>query len=108
MEAAALAGPVFHTRRLMSAVGRERTTTRIACMVRKSLTVDERLLDEALRLSGEQTYAGVVQRALGDYVRRIRAGRILALGGSGLGEGSLTEMRRDQPARRARTARSPR
>jgi Arc/MetJ family transcription regulator len=77
-------------------------------MVRKNLVLDERLLDEAVRLSGERTYSGVVQLALGDYVRRIRAGRILSLGGSGLWEGSLGEMRGDRPARRARTARGPR
>jgi putative antitoxin of VapBC-like toxin-antitoxin system len=77
-------------------------------MVRKNLILDERLLEEAVRLSGERTYSGVVQRALGDYVRRIRARRILALGGSGFWEGSLTEMRRDRRARRARTARGPR
>jgi len=77
-------------------------------MVRKNLVLDERLLEEAVRLSGERTYSGVVQRALGDYVRRIRARRILALGGSGLWEGSLAEMRRDRPARRASTARGPR
>jgi len=77
-------------------------------MVRKNLLLDESLLEEAVRLSGERTYSGVVQRALGDYVRRIRARRILALGGSGLWEGSLTVMRRDRPTRRARTARGPR
>ena len=72
------------------------------------LCLDPSSLEEAVRLSGERTYSGVVQRALGDYVRRIRAGRILALGGRGLWEGSLTEMRRDRPARRARSARGPR
>jgi len=77
-------------------------------MVRKNLILDERLLEEAIRLSGERTYSGVVQRALGDYVRRIRARRILALGGSGLWEGSLTKMRGDRPARRVRTTRGPR
>jgi Arc/MetJ family transcription regulator len=77
-------------------------------MVRKNLVLDERLLEEAIRLSGERTYSGVVQRALGDYVRRIRARRILALGGSGLLEGNLSEMRRDRPARRTRAARGPR
>jgi Bacterial antitoxin of type II TA system, VapB len=77
-------------------------------MVRKDLVLDERLLEEAVRLSGERTYSGVVQRALGDYVRRIRARRILELGGSGLWEGSLTEMRRDRATRRAGTARGPR
>jgi Arc/MetJ family transcription regulator len=53
-------------------------------MLRKNLVLDERLLQEAVRLSGERTYSGVVQRALHDYVRRIRARRILSLGGTGL------------------------
>jgi hypothetical protein len=77
-------------------------------MVRKNLVLDEGLLEEAVRLSGERTYSGVVGRALDDYVKRIRARRILALGGSGLWEGSLAEMRRDRPARRARAPRGPR
>jgi hypothetical protein len=77
-------------------------------MVRKNLVVDERRLEEAVRLSGERTYSGVVRRALDDYVRRIRARRILALGGTGLWEGSLAEMRRDRPRRRSRSARGPR
>jgi len=77
-------------------------------MVRKNLVLDERLLEEAVRLSGERTYSGVVQRALDDFVRRVRARRILALGGSGLWEGSLAEMRRDRPVRRARGARGAR
>ena len=34
-------------------------------MVRKNLVLDEHLLEEAVRLSGERTYSGVVQRALG-------------------------------------------
>ena len=42
-------------------------------MVRKKVALDERLLEEALRLSGERTYSGVVRRALDDYVRRARA-----------------------------------
>jgi len=78
------------------------------CMVRKNLVLDERVLEEAVRLSGERTYSGVVQRALGDYVRRIRARRILTLGGTGLWQGDLAEMRRDRPRRRARSARGSR
>jgi hypothetical protein len=77
-------------------------------MVRKNLVLDERLLEEAVRLSGERTYSGVVQRALDDFVRHIRARRILALGGSGLWEGTLSEMRRDRPRRRARSPRGAR
>ena len=32
-------------------------------MVRKNLVLDEQLLEDAVRLSGERTYSGVVQRA---------------------------------------------
>jgi len=77
-------------------------------MVRKNLVLDEKLLEEAVRLSGERTYSGVVRRALDDFVQRIRARRVLALGGSGLWEGDLAEMRQDHPRRRARAARGPR
>ena len=80
----------------------------MVCMVRKNLVLDERLLEEAVRLSGERTYSGVVRRALDDYVRRIRAGRVLTLGGTGLWEGNLAEMRRDRPRRRSRSTRGSR
>lgn len=71
-------------------------------MKRTNLVLDERLLAEAIRLSGERTYSGVVGKALADYVRRIKARRILELAGSGLWEGDLSEMRRDAPRRRSR------
>jgi hypothetical protein len=77
-------------------------------MVRKNLVLDERRLEEAVRLSGERTYSGVVRRALDDYVRRIRASRVLTLGGTGLWEGDLAEMRRDRPRRRSRSTRGSR
>jgi Arc/MetJ family transcription regulator len=64
-------------------------------MKRTNLVLDEALLEEATRLSGEKTYSAAVNRALTEYVRRIRAGRILSLAGRGLWEGSLSEMRRD-------------
>lgn len=64
-------------------------------MKRTNLVLDEQLLDEATRLSGERTYSAAVNRALSDYVRRARAGRILELAGQGLWEGNLSEMRRD-------------
>jgi hypothetical protein len=41
-----------------------------------------------------------VERALEDFVRRLKARRILDLRGSGLWEGDLAEMRRDRPGRR--------
>jgi Arc/MetJ family transcription regulator len=69
-------------------------------MKRTNLVLDEHLLEEALRLSGERTYSRAVERALADFVRRIQAGRILELAGSGLWEGDLAAMRGDRPKRR--------
>ena len=66
-------------------------------MKRTSLTLDEHLLEEALRLGGERTYSKTVERALELFVRRIKARQILDLGHSGLWRGDLDEMRRDAP-----------
>ena len=79
-------------------------------MKRTNLVLDEQLLEEAVRLSGERTYSAAVERALSDFVRRVRAGRILELAGSGLWEGDLSVMRDDRPRmprgrRRSRGAR---
>jgi Arc/MetJ family transcription regulator len=65
-------------------------------MKRTNLVLDEELLEEATRVSGEKTYSAAVMRALEDFVRRARARRILELRGSGLWEGELSEMRRDR------------
>jgi Arc/MetJ family transcription regulator len=77
-------------------------------MKRTNLVLDEELLEEATRLSGARTYSAAVTRALEDFVRRIRARRILELEGSGAWEGDLGEMRGDRPARRSRSARASR
>lgn len=66
-------------------------------MKRTNLVLDEQILEEATRLSGEKTYSAAVQRALAEFVRRARARQILELRGSGLWEGELSEMRRDRP-----------
>lgn len=76
-------------------------------MKRTNLVLDEKLLEEATRLSGERTYSRTVDRALAEFVRRARAGRILELAGSGLWVGELSEMRGDEPPagrRRAKRA----
>ena len=73
-------------------------------MKRTNLVLDEQLLDEALRLSGERTYSRTVTRALDDFVRRVKARRTLDLAATGLWEGDLPAMRRDQ----RRSARAPR
>jgi len=75
------------------------------CMKRTNLVLDEKLLEEANQLSGEKTYSRTVERALQDFVRRVRARQILSLAGSGLWAGDLGEMRADSPSasRRRRT-----
>ncbi|MBI4617418.1 MAG: type II toxin-antitoxin system VapB family antitoxin [Planctomycetes bacterium] len=65
-----------------------------------NLVLEEDLLQEATRFSGEKTYSRTVMRALEDFVRRIKARQILSLAGSGLWEGDLSAMRDDRPARR--------
>lgn len=67
-------------------------------MKRTNLVLNEQLLEEATRLAGERTYSRTVERALEDFVKRIKARRILDLAGLGLWEGSLREMRRDPPS----------
>ena len=71
-------------------------------MKRTNLVLDERLLDEALRLSGERTYSRTVERALDEFVRRAKARKILDLAGSGLWDGDLRAMRNDAGAGRRR------
>jgi Arc/MetJ family transcription regulator len=62
-------------------------------MKRTCLVLDEALLEEATRISGETTYSAAVQRALRDFVRRAKARQLIELRGSGSWEGSLSEMR---------------
>lgn len=64
-------------------------------MKRTNLVLDEELLEEATRLSGEKTYSGAVRMALEEFVRRVKARRILELRGTGAWEGRLGEMRDD-------------
>jgi Arc/MetJ family transcription regulator len=64
-------------------------------MRRTNLLLDEQLLAEVTKVSGERSYSKAVTHALEDFLRRHRAGRILELAGSGLWEGDLSEMRGD-------------
>jgi Arc/MetJ family transcription regulator len=71
-------------------------------MKRTNLVLDEELLEAAVRASGAKTYSAAVNRALEDFVRRARAGRILELRGSGLWEGDLAELRGNRKRGRRR------
>jgi len=66
-------------------------------MKRTNLVVDEQLLEEAVKLGGERTYSRTVERALEEFVKRLKARRILDLAGSGLWEGNLSVVREDAP-----------
>jgi Arc/MetJ family transcription regulator len=68
-------------------------------MKRTNLLLDEALLEETTRLTGEKSLSRAVSLALEEFVRRHRARQILSLAGSGLWEGDLAEMRGDQPSR---------
>ena len=58
--------------------------------------LDEELLEEACRLAGVKTYSRAVNMALGDFVRRAKARRILELTGSGLWQDDLRQMRAER------------
>ena len=75
-------------------------------MKRTNLVLDEKLLEEAVRLGGERTYSRTVERALEEFIRRIRARQILTLTGSGAWEGDLAAMREDRYAVGDKTSRS--
>jgi Arc/MetJ family transcription regulator len=64
-------------------------------MKRTNVALDEQLLEEAVRVSGERTYARTIERALEEMVRRAKARGIEQLAGSGLWVGDLSAMRGD-------------
>lgn len=64
--------------------------------------LDEELLEEAVRVSGERTYSRTVERALRDLVARARARRIMDFAGSGLWKGDLSVVREDRPVYRTK------
>jgi Arc/MetJ family transcription regulator len=66
-------------------------------MKRTNLVLRDELLEEATRLAGEKTWSATVNRALEDFIRRAKARQLLSLRGSGLWDGSLSELRRDAP-----------
>ncbi len=71
-------------------------------MKRTNLVLDEHLLEEATRLSGERTYSRTVERALTEFVSRAKARRILDLAGTGLWEGNLATVREDRAVYRTK------
>ena len=73
----------------------ERLEKYLLNMKRMDLLLDEELLEETLRFSGEPTYSKAVTRAMTVFVRSAKA-RSLQVAGSGLWEGELARMRGDR------------
>lgn len=67
-------------------------------MKRTNVVLDEELLEEAVRVSGERTYARTIERALQEMIRRAKISGLNELAGAGLWSGHLSEMRGDVPA----------
>ena len=67
-------------------------------MKRTNLVLDERLLEEAVRVLGVKTYSAAVNEALKEAIRVKKAHRLRELFGSDIWEGNLSEMREDRPA----------
>ena len=86
-------------------LARGRPNEYVIHMKRTNLVLDEDLLDDAKRLSGQPTYSATVEMALRDLVNRAKARRILELRGSGLWEGDLGAMREDAGDRRRAASR---
>src|SRR5438067_1726511 len=64
-------------------------------MRRTNVILDEKLLEEAHRRSGEKTYSATINRALQDLIRRVTVEEgMKILSGSNAWEGNLEEMRR--------------
>lgn len=67
-------------------------------IMRRNVVLDDHLLQEAVRLSGERTYSATINRALQVFIRQLTVRQGLALiGGSNAWEGDLAEMRGDEP-----------
>ena len=67
-------------------------------MKRTNVVLDEDLLEEAVRVSGERTYSRTIERALQELVRRAKVQSSDQLAGSGLWQGDLGQMRGDGTA----------
>ena len=71
-------------------------------MKRTNLVLDERLLAEATRVLSARTYSAAVNTALEEVIRLRKIQSLPRFFGSGIWEGSLSEMREDREARTRR------
>ena len=72
-------------------------------MKRTNLVLDPHLLEEATRVLRVKTYSAAVNMALQEVLRVRRIQQLPEFFGTKLWEGSLTQMREDQPIERGRS-----
>ena len=66
-------------------------------MKRTNLVLNEELLEQATRILGAKTYSAAVNTALEEVIRLRKIQSLPRFFGSGIWEGSLSEMREDRP-----------
>ena len=62
-------------------------------MKRTNVMVDEELVEEACRITGQRTWSGVIDHALKEIVRRDKIQKLFDMAGTNFWEGDLGEMR---------------
>ena len=62
--------------------------------MRTSVNIDDTLLAEAMKISGMNTKAAVLNMALQEYLRKNNLKKILKYRGKNIWEGDLNEMRK--------------
>ncbi len=65
-------------------------------MIRTNIELDEKLVDEGLRLSSIKTKKDLVNKALEEYVKRLRRKGIIQFAGSGVWQGDLKQTRKSR------------
>jgi Arc/MetJ family transcription regulator len=64
-------------------------------MKRTNVMLDEELVEEACRITGQRTWSGVIDHALKEIVRRDKIQKLFDLAGTNWWQGDLAEMRGD-------------
>lgn len=70
-------------------------------MKRTNLVLDEELLKTVTRLLGEKTYSAAVNRALEETIKLVKLRKLENYFGSGVWEGNLSQMRKDQMSQKS-------
>lgn len=65
-------------------------------MIRTNIELNEKLLEEGLKLSSYKTKKELVNKALEDYVKKLRRKGLLKYSGSGIWQGDLEKSRKSR------------